>query len=164
MTRTEKILDYLWLVPVILEHFYVPDREREDMISVGTIGLIKAVDGYDEARGARFTTYAAKCIKNEICYYYRRNHGAVWEVAIEDVEEMSVSPDCETEQEEMETLREALDSLEGHELLLLDLHYGFSGARYSQKKIAEQMGISQSTVSREEKKILTRLRQALECV
>lgn len=163
MNRAQRIEKYLWLVTAVVNRMPYSNQEKEDMLSIGTIGLIKAVDRFDELRQVRFTTYAAKCIENEVRYYIRRERQKgcllLEENRMTDIrnslEEMS-------RREEEQDLQDAIQRLKEWDRILIDLQFGFSGPALSQQEAANYLGVSQSKISRERKRILRLLKKALE--
>ena len=151
----------------------------EDLISIGTLGLIKAVGTFRSDRGIKLATYASRCIENEILMYLRKISGRQevsideplntdWdgnELLLSDVlgsDEEPVSHALE-EAEEKLALHRAVASLHDREKLIVELRFGLNGRReMTQTEVAELLGISQSYISRLEKKILRKLKSALE--
>ena len=169
------------LVAHIVKKYQNVEEETEELISIGTIGLIKAVDTYNDARGSRLATYAARCIDNELLMYLRSKRKTSREVSLyepvgtdKEGNQIRLLDICESEDpdvvEEMDlkwrvdTLREMLPRLlHGRELQIITLRYGLNGKKpLTQREIAGSIGISRSYVSRIEKKALTRLREGLE--
>lgn len=169
----------LRLVAFIARRFENTGIGIEDLISIGTLGLIKAVESFRSDKGIRLATYASRCIENEILMYIRKTSGRQ-EVSIDeplntdwDGNELLLSDvlgsddvpmDEELEQdEELQALHRAIDRLDVREKLIIELRFGLSGRQeMTQKEVADLLGISQSYISRLEKKILSRLRQELE--
>ena len=151
----------------------------EDLISIGTIGLIKAVNTYCPGKNIKLATYASRCIENEILMYLRKTGNLRNEVSIEEplnidwdgnelllcdvLESGGEEVGSEIEREdEMSLLMSEVESLSPRARKIIELRYGFSGKRpYTQKEVADLMGISQSYISRLEKKILGNLRDRL---
>lgn len=152
----------------------------EDLISIGTIGLIKAVNTFKADKNIKLATYASRCIENEILMYLRKSNHARSEISIEEplnidwdgnelllgdilgTENDEVSKDIENEVE-IEALNSAIDRLNGREKQIMQLRFGLNGNKeYTQKEVADMLGISQSYISRLEKKILQRLKKDLE--
>jgi len=164
----------LRLVVYIAGKFGNTGAGLEDLISIGTIGLIKAVNTFRADKNIKLATYASRCIENEILMYIRKWSGrhdisideplsVDWdgnELLLSDVlggDEDEVSSGIEAV-EEKKTIREALSKLDEREQVIINLRYGLSGGReLTQKEVADMMGISQSYISRLEKKILARL-------
>ena len=166
----------LRLVVYIARKFESCGTGIEDLISIGTIGLIKGVNTYRTDRGIKLATYASRCIENEILMHIRKNaahrgdvsideplssDGDGGELLLSDVLESGDLPvGAELERKEDEkTVRDAVDSLDGREREIIVLRYGLYGHReMTQKEVADRLGISQSYISRLEKKIIGRLR------
>lgn len=169
------------LVAHVVKKYQYTDYETEDLISVGTIGLIKAVNTFKVDRGSRLATYAAKCVENEILMLLRAHKKYSREVSL--YEPIGVDKDGETvslvdviEADSRNTLEELIldqDILELYgafkqclkpgEQTVLRMRYGlFGGREFTQREIAESMGISRSYVSRIEKKAIEKLRQEFE--
>ena len=151
----------------------------EDLISIGTIGLIKAVNTYCPGKNIKLATYASRCIENEILMYLRKTGNLRNEVSIEeplnidwDGNELllcdvldsggdEVGKEIERE-DEVTMLKREVDLLSPRSRKIIELRYGFSGERpYTQKEVADLLGISQSYISRLEKKILGNLKEKL---
>ncbi len=169
------------LVAHIVKKYQNVDEETEELISIGTIGLIKAVDSYNDAKGSRLATYAARCIDNELLMHLRSKRKTSREVSLyepvgtdKEGNQIRLLDICESEDpdvvEEMDlkwrvsTLREMLPRLlHGRELEIITLRYGLDGKNpLTQREIAGSIGISRSYVSRIEKKALAQLRAGLE--
>ena len=151
----------------------------EDLISIGTLGLIKAVNTFRSDKNIKLATYASRCIENEILMYFRKVSGKQevsldeplntdWdgnELLLSDVlgsDEPPVGQEIE-DAEERVALRRAVARLESRERLIVELRFGLNGRReMTQSEVAELLGISQSYISRLEKKILRKLRRELE--
>ncbi len=170
----------LRLVVYIAKRFENTGVGIEDLVSIGTIGLIKAVNTFRADKNIKLATYASRCIENEILMYIRKRGNAKNEISIDEPlstdwdgnelllsdilgsEEDSVSYELER-REEREVIRRALDTLSGREREIIYLRYGFGGGReLTQKEVADKLGISQSYISRLEKKIISRLRNEIE--
>ena len=152
----------------------------DDLISIGTIGLIKAINTYKTERGIKLATYASRCIENEILMYIRKNASHKGEVSIDeplnidwDGNELLLSDVLESGEgpvgqnlerlEDERTIREAVAGLDDREREIIELRYGLSGGReLTQKEVADKLGISQSYISRLEKRIIARLRKQIE--
>ncbi len=149
----------------------------EDLVSIGTIGLIKAVNTFDPQKKIKLATYASRCIENEILMYLRRNNKTRSEVSFDeplnidwDGNELLLSDVMGTEtdiisrplEEEVDrqNLYLAMARLSAREKLIMELRYGLdNGAEKTQKEVADRLGISQSYISRLEKRIIRRLRK-----
>ena len=144
----------------------------EDLISIGTIGLIKAVNTFSVERNIKLATYASRCIENEILMYLRKSAQLKNEVSLDDplnVDWDGNDPDTvnrDIEQEaEKQVLLEAVDRLQPREKQIMELRFGLNHRReHTQKEVADVLGISQSYISRLEKRIIERLRHDLEKV
>ena len=174
--RQELILHNLRLVSHIVRKYYATQKNQEDLVSIGTIGLIKAVDTFRVSCGARFATYAARCIQNEILMNFRARKKLAAEVSLSDTIDvdrdgnpltyMDVISTEESLAEEMErkmcseravTLVERV--LTPRERKIISLRYGLGGRKaMTQREIADAMGISRSYVSRIEKSALEKLK------
>lgn len=168
----------LRLVVFIAKRFENTGTGIEDLISIGTLGLIKAIGTFQAEKGIKLATYASRCIENEILMYVRKRSGHRCEVSMEEPlntdwdgnellladvlgsEEDSVSYELERE-EERAAVRRAVAALEPRERELIELRYGFGGNELTQKEVADRMGISQSYISRLEKRTLAHLREEI---
>ena len=170
----------LRLVAHIMKKYYAQTAQQEDLISIGTIGLIKGITTFDPAKGARLATYAARCVENEILMYFRSQRKSAQDVSLSDyidtgvdgapLELMDVVAEdtdlleqiCSREQAEQ--LRKAVEQvLSPQERQVIVLRYGLDGqSPKRQREVAGLTGISRSYVSRIEKRALEKLRQALE--
>ena len=170
----------LRLVAYIAKRFENTGATIEEIISIGTIGLIKAVSTFDSEKSIKLATYASRCIENEILMYLRKASTQRREVSIDeplsvdwDGNELLLSDILGSDQdvvfkdmedrEERRILREAVATLGERERVIIDMRYGLSGAEpLTQKEVADELGISQSYISRLEKKIMVRLRHRIE--
>ena len=168
----------LRLVVFIAKRFESTGTGIEDLISIGTLGLIKAINTFRADRGIKLATYASRCIENEILMYLRKRSGSRCEVSLEEPlntdwdgnelllsdvlgsEEDGVAYELEKE-EERAAVRKAVASLDPRERELIELRYGFTGDELTQKEVADRLGISQSYISRLEKRTLAHLREAI---
>ena len=162
--------------------YYTQSSDQEDLISIGTIGLIKAVNTFCPARNIKLATYASRCIENEILMYLRKFQSIKNEVSIDeplnvdwDGNELLLSDilgtDGDVVHQDIERdvdrsiLLEAVGRLEGRERTIMELRFGLGGREEkTQKEVADMIGISQSYISRLEKKIIKGLRKELEKV
>ena len=169
----------LRLVVYISKRFENTGVFIEDLISIGTIGLIKAVNTYDSGKNIRLATYASRCIENEILMYLRKNNGQKAEVSFDeplntdwDGNELLLSDilgtDCDMvlrpieDDVDRELLREAFEKLSKREKQIISMRYGLTGQdELTQKEVADLLGISQSYISRLEKRIIQRLRHEM---
>jgi RNA polymerase sporulation-specific sigma factor len=180
--REPLITHNLRLVVYIAKKFESPNANVEDLISIGTIGLIKAVNTFCPERKIKLATYASRCIENEILMYLRKSSQLRCEVSIDDPlnvdwdgnelllsdilgsESDLVSGGVEQEAEKR-MLLSAVQGLVPREREIMELRFGLNHHReHTQKQVADALGISQSYISRLEKKIIQRLRKNLEKV
>ena len=182
--RARKILieHNLRLVVYIAKKFDNTGVGIEDLISIGTIGLIKAINTFKADKNIKLATYASRCIENEILMYLRRNSKTKMEVSIDEplnvdwdgnelllsdilgTEEDAVSKDMETEAER-KVLHRAVNRLPGRERMIVKMRFGIGtpdGEEKTQKEVADMLGISQSYISRLEKKIMQRLKKEID--
>lgn len=170
----------LRLVAHIMKKYYAQTSDQEDLISIGTIGLIKGITTFDASKGARLATYAARCVENEILMYFRSQRKSAQDVSLSDYIETGtdgaalslmdvVSDDCDlmeqvSTRESVGMLRKALDTcLTAQERKVLILRYGLDGdVPRRQRQVAEVCSISRSYVSRIEKRALEKLRAYLQ--
>ena len=169
----------LRLVVFIAKHFENTGVNIEDLISIGTIGLIKAVNTFNAAKNIKLATYASRCIENEILMYLRKSASRRGELSFDeplntdwDGNELLLSDILGTDGDEVSRpleddaerrmLLTAVDALSPREREIISLRFGLPGGReYTQKEVADLLGISQSYISRLEKKIIERLRREM---
>lgn len=171
----------LRLVVYIAKKFDNTGVGVEDLISIGTIGLIKAINTFNPEKNIKLATYASRCIENEILMYLRRNNKTKLEVSIDeplnvdwDGNELLLSDILGTEEDviyrnieeevDRKLLRKALSKLSERERIIVDLRFGLNtddGNERTQKEVADLLGISQSYISRLEKKIIKRLKKEM---
>ena len=169
----------LRLVAHIMKKYYAQGTDQEDLISIGTIGLIKGITTFDVDKGARLATYAARCVENEILMHFRAQRKCSQDVSLSDCIETGTDGaalslmDVVSEEEDLfETIcsrettlqvRQAVeDCLTDQERQVIILRYGLAGSKaYRQREVAQVLGISRSYVSRIEKRALEKLRKAL---
>ena len=169
----------LRLVVYIARKFESAGINVEDLISIGTIGLIKAVNTFKIEKNIKLATYASRCIENEILMYLRRTSKTKGEVSLDeplnvdwDGNELLLSDILGTETDEVyghleeevnqRLLGCAMEKLSGREREIVEMRFGLAGSReMTQKEVAERMGISQSYISRLEKKIIGRLQSEI---
>lgn len=170
----------LRLVVYIARKFENTGVGVEDLISIGTIGLIKAINTFKTDKKIKLATYASRCIENEILMYLRKNNGAKVEVSIDeplnvdwDGNELLLSDVLGTEEDvtqrrldeevDKELLHQAMDTLSERERYIMELRFGIHPEKRerTQKEVADMLGISQSYISRLEKRILLRLRKEI---
>ena len=170
----------LRLVAHIVKKYYTQSAEQEDLISIGTIGLIKAISTFNPSKGVRLATYAARCIENEILMYFRGQRKLQNEVSLSEAIDADGQEDSlqlldvvgveDTMLEDLHDRDNALrvrrlvrECLTARESEIIRLRYGLDGAiPLTQREVAAVFGISRSYVSRLEKKALNRLRAELE--
>ncbi len=163
----DKLIEHnLRLVVYIAKKFESSGIELEDLISIGAIGLIKAVKTYSMDKNIKLATYASRCIENEILLDEPlSSDGEGNELLLADIipiDEESVSKNIETTAEK-QMLMEVISRLDEREQMIMFLRFGLAGnEEKTQKEVADMMGISQSYISRIEKKILAKLRKKLE--
>ena len=171
----------LRLVVYIAKKFDNTGIGVEDLISIGTIGLIKAINTFNPERKIKLATYASRCIENEILMYLRRNNKVRIEVSIDeplsvdwDGNELLLSDILGTDEDiiyrnlesevDRTLLRKAMEILTDREKMIIELRFGINqqeGREMTQKEVADLLGISQSYISRLEKKIIRRLRNEM---
>lgn len=180
-TARAKLIEHnLRLVAHIIKKYYGNSVEQDDLISIGTIGLIKAVSTFDYEKGARFATYASRCIENEILMYFRNKKKYAQDVSFTEpidsdkdgntlslidimADERSVAEDIEDKLRDERLYKVIGDTLSLREKEIIYLRYGLDGRRsYTQREVAKHLGISRSYVSRIEKKALETLREHME--
>ena len=177
--REPLITHNLRLVVYIARKFESSGVGIEDLISIGTIGLIKAVNTFSPERSIKLATYASRCIENEILMYLRKPSNAKLEISIDeplnvdwDGNELLLSdvlgsdPDSVSvgieEEDERDILLRAVARLEERERLIMALRFGLFGKKeHTQKEVADLLGISQSYISRLEKRIIGKLKDEL---
>lgn len=178
-SRSVLVEHNLRLVVYIAKRFENTGTGIEDLISIGTVGLIKAINTFNAGKSIKLATYASRCIENEILMHLRKNSGQRCEVSIDEPlnvdwdgnelllsdilgnEEDNVSYELE-QREERQMVRAAVAELDPRERELIELRYGLRGGEeMTQKEVADLLGISQSYISRLEKRILGRLKDSL---
>lgn len=170
----------LRLVSHIMKKYYAQTADQEDLISIGTIGLIKGISTFDASKGARLATYAARCIENEILMYFRSQRKSAQDVSLSDYIETGsdgaalslmdvVAEDTDlleqvNTRQQIGQLRTAIDRvLTDQEREVILLRYGLTGKpAMRQREVAQITGISRSYISRIEKRALEKLREDLE--
>lgn len=179
--RKRLIEHNLRLVVYIAKKFDNTGVGVEDLISIGTIGLIKAINTFNPNKNIKLATYASRCIENEILMYLRRNNKTKLEVSIDEplnvdwdgnelllsdilgTDEDVIYRDIETDVER-KLLAAAIQKLSGRERMIIELRFGLNsagGEEKTQKEVADMLGISQSYISRLEKKIMGRLKKEI---
>jgi len=164
----------LRLVAHVIKKFECQGEEKEDQISIGTIGLIKAINTFNRKKGARLATYAARCIENELLMFFRSSRKYSQNISLQEsigidkegneitLMEVMASEDSIVEQVESNLLQAKLlqmvAALKKREQKVLIMRFGLkNGRRHTQKEVASQLGISRSYVSRIEKRVLQKL-------
>ena len=179
--RRELILHNLRLVSHIAKKYTVPGCTPEDLTSIGTVGLIKAVDSFDPTKGIRLSSYASRCIENEILMCLRASQKRKGDVSLQEpigmdgegneitlIDVLGTEPEAvhgEVERRvSLQSIRKLVDqSLKGREATVIRMRYGLmDGKTYAQQEVAQKLGVSRSYISRIEKKALERLRVAFE--
>ena len=174
--REKLILHNLRLVAHIVRKYYGTAKNQEDLVSIGTIGLVKAVDTFNPANGARFATYAAKCIQNEILMHFRAQKKLTAEVSINETIDVDrdgnpltyidviatedrVEEEVDASIKSLRVRRLVARVLDERERQIILLRYGLDGGKpHTQREVAALLGISRSYVSRIEKGALDTLR------
>lgn len=180
--REPLITHNLRLVVYIAKKFDSAGTNVEDLVSIGTIGLIKAVNTFCPEKNIKLATYASRCIENEILMYLRKNSQIKNEISIDeplnidwDGNELLLSDILGSDQDivnkrieqevENQVLLKAVSNLSNRERSIMELRFGLSGNQeHTQKEVADSLGISQSYISRLEKRIIERLKRDLERV
>ena len=177
--RNTLIEHNLRLVAHIVKKYYIQTEEQDDLISIGTIGLIKGVSSYKPDKGVRLATYAARCVENEILMHFRSRKKLQGEVSLSDsietdqdgnalmlmdvvgVDDTMLS-DLQDREDSILVRRLVRECLTDREREIVSLRYGLGGGMpRTQREIAVKLGISRSYVSRIEKRALEKLEQAL---
>ena len=171
----------LRLVAHIIKKYYGTQSEQDDLVSIGTIGLIKAINTFDMNKNIKLSSYASRCIENEILMYLRRNSKTKMEVSIDeplnvdwDGNELLLSDILGTDDDvisqrlenevEIKLLGKAISKLSPREQTIIKLRFGLGrqeGREKTQKEVADLLGISQSYISRLEKRIMKRLKKEI---
>ena len=170
----------LRLVAHIMKKYYAQTADQEDLISIGTIGLIKGITTFDPSKGAKLATYAARCVENEILMHFRSQRKSSHDVSLSDYIDTGsdgtalslmdvVSEDEDlleqiSNREQLQMVRQLVDTcLTEQERQVISLRYGLQdGHPQRQREVAKAIGISRSYVSRIEKRALEKLRKELE--
>ena len=178
--KNELIEHNLRLVAHIIKKYYSSYRDQEDLISIGTIGLIKAASSFNVSKGARFATYASRCIENEILMYFRQKKKTMQDVSISDPIDVDRDGNSITLMDIVQGDENILDSidlsiqsqklyhyledrLQERERKILAYRYGLYNMRpLPQREVAKKLNISRSYVSRIEKKALQKLKSCFE--
>ena len=179
-SRSALIEHNLRLVAFIAKRFENTGANIEELISIGTLGLMKAVSTFNKDKNIKLATYASRCIENEILMFIRKTSSQKKEISIDEPLSVDwdgnelllsdilgsdsdvVSKEME-ENEERKILRSAVEELNPREKLIIEMRYGLKGGEeLTQKEVADALGISQSYISRIEKKIMQRLKIRIE--
>ena len=178
--KEELILHNMRLVAHVAKKYQGNEEETEDLLSIGTIGLLKAVSTFDYDFGNRFATYAIRCIENELLMYFRKTKKMKMEVSLYEpigtdkegkqihlmevllVDEMDVARQMEIHRDVDVIIRQMQQILSEREFLIIKKRYGLFGEReYTQREIADALKISRSYVSRIEKHALEKLKKLI---
>lgn len=178
MAARDKLIEHnLRLVAHIVRKYYGGAKEQDDLVSIGTIGLIKAIDSYKYDSGTKFATYAGKCLQNEILMYFRSQKKLSQEVSINETIDIdkdgnpltyidiisvddTIAEDIELKLDTEKAVRIISEGLDERERSIIVYRYGLTGEKpLTQREVAEKLGISRSYVSRIEKKALDELRR-----
>lgn len=180
LARKKLIEHNLRLVVFIAKKYESPIDTIEDLVSIGTIGLIKGIQTYKIDKNIRLATYASRCISNEILMYLRKNKKRVSDVSLEDTltydgegnelhlediigTDLDVVPAHYEKEIDIMEMQKIIEKLNTRDKEIMIMRYGlFNTNEYTQKEVAEKLGISQSYISRIEKKVLKRLKIHLE--
>ncbi len=178
--REKLIVHNLRLVAHIVKKYYITCKNQEDLISIGTIGLIKAVDSFDSTNGARFATYAGRCLQNEILMYFRSQKKTQCEVSLSEPIDVdkdgnpltyidiisvddTIAEDIFVKITSSQAKRFIKEGLSPRERQIIVLRYGLTGnVPLTQREIADGLGISRSYVSRIEKGALQKIQDYLQ--
>ncbi len=177
----DKLVEHnLRLVVYIAKKFESSGVNIEDLISIGTIGLIKAVNTFKPDKNIKLATYASRCIENEILMYLRKVSGQKMDISLDeplntdwDGNELLLSDvlgsdgleinDNVEQEDERRILYDCMDDLSDRERLIMNMRFGMCGEKeHTQKEVADELGISQSYISRLEKRILLKLKKDIE--
>ncbi len=182
MDARDKLIEHnLRLVAHVVRKYYTVNKNTDDLISVGTIGLVKAVDTFNNTNGTRFATYAAKCIQNEILMLFRSQKKLGCEVSLNDTIDVdkdgnpltyldiicvedTIAEDIDKKIQINKALSYIRDNLDEREKQILVMRYGLGNTpAYPQREVARMLGISRSYVSRIEKSCLEKIKKYLFC-
>lgn len=177
-----KLIEHnLRLVVFLAKKYENTGYDIEDLVSIGSIGLIKGINTYKVDKNIKLATYASRCISNEILMFLRKNKKRKGEISLEDslnydaegnelhLEDiLGTEPDIVHKEFEhsldLEVLEKEVEKLEGRDKEIMTLRYGLNNTEeFTQKEVAEMLGISQSYISRIEKKVIKKLKQLMKC-
>ncbi len=180
MEARNKLIEHnLRLVVFLAKKYENTGYEIEDLVSIGSIGLIKGINTYKVDKNIKLATYVSRCISNEILMFLRKNKRRKTEISLEDTlnfdaegNTLSLEDILGTDEDIVATsyekmmdkrfLEKELNNLNDREKLIMSLRYGLNNKKeYTQKEVAEMLGISQSYISRIEKKIISRIRATI---
>ena len=178
MAARDKLIRHnLRLVAHVAKKYYQGPIEQDDLMSIGTIGLVKAVQSFSVEKNIRFSTYASKCIQNEILMALRKNNGSDNIVYLEESidnedkngkltlkdslqDDFEIEEFCESQEIKNELLKTVAEKLDGRERQIIIMRYGlFGNPAQTQQQVCETLGISRSYVSRLEKKAINILKE-----
>ena len=181
MEARSKLIEHnLRLVAHIIKKYYSSQSDQDDLVSIGTIGLIKAVNTFDSSKGIRLSSYAARCIENEVLMFFRNGKKSAQDVSMNEPIDTDKEGDTLTLMDVMSTEDNIVDNLDikikseqlkkylvevltPRERIIIELRYGLNGSRpLTQREVAQRLKISRSYVSRIEKKALLTLRKRFE--
>ncbi len=178
--RNKLIEHNLRLVAHIIKKYYAVQADQDDLVSIGTIGLIKAVDTFDAAKGTRLSSYAARCIENEILMYFRTLRKSAQDVSISDPIDTdrdgnaltfmdiiacddTIADDLDLKMQSKKLHAYIQEVLDSREKQIIRMRYGLGNApAMTQQIVADRLGISRSYISRLEKRALEKLRARFE--
>ena len=181
MEARSKLIEHnLRLVAHIIKKYYSSQSDQDDLVSIGTIGLIKAVNTFDSSKGIRLSSYAARCIENEVLMFFRNGKKSAQDVSMNEPIDTDKEGNTLTLMDVMSTEDNIVDNLDikikseqlnkylvevltPRERIIIELRYGLNGSRpLTQREVAQRLKISRSYVSRIEKKALLKLRKRFE--
>lgn len=177
--RNRLVEHNLRLVAHIIKKYYSSAHDQDDLISIGTIGLIKAINTFDYTKGVRLATYAARCVENEILMYFRANRKTAQDVSIMEpietdkeghsltlmdiiMQDDTILEDLDLKINSTKLYRYMEEMLDEREKEIIQWRYGLLADPLTQREVAKKLGISRSYVSRIEKKALEKLRKRFE--
>lgn len=174
--RSELIEHNLRLVAHIIKKYYSTAADQDDLISIGTIGLIKAVNTFDYTKGIRLATYASRCVENEVLMHFRAGKKSAQDISISEpidtdkdgqqltlidvlAEDDTIVDDLELKMNSEHLRRYIAEALDERERQVIEWRYGLTGTERTQREVAKILGISRSYVSRIEKRALEKLKK-----